>query len=238
MSVISRLVTPASCLSFPKERLCCDLSLYLVANKPAFQDENLFFSKIQEAVRGGVSCVQLRDLISDYPTNLEVASRLKEMLKGVPLFINTLQSIKLAQSIDAEGVYLEEGISHYFEARRILGEKAIIGVPIKSINDVLSVRQTNAIDYLSVKISPSKKTSPNPDVLWGIGGLQKIRLVSSHRIVAIGGLHLDGVESIYRNIHSNDGVAMAGGLMDKDDPYLVAQQIQALREKVRQQAWL
>ena len=34
------------------------------------------------------------------------------MLGKVPLFINTLESIKVAQSIGAEGVYLEEGISH------------------------------------------------------------------------------------------------------------------------------
>ena len=231
MSAVSRLTVPISRLHFPKERLCCNLSLYLVANLPSFQDEHLFFSKIQEAVRGGVSCVQLRDHRSDYPTSLKIASRLKEMLSKVPLFINTIESIKVAQSIGAEGVYLEEGISHY-EARSILGEKAIIGVPIKTMNDVLTVGQTNAIDYLSVKVSPSKRTCPKNDVLWGLEGLRKIRLLSPQRIVAIGGLNLDCVESIYRNLRSDDGVAMAGGLMAEDDPYLTAQKIQAIREKV------
>ncbi len=69
MSAISRPIVPISRLHFPKERLHCDLSLYLVANRPSFQDERLFFSKIQEAVRGGVSCVQLRDHRSDYPAS-------------------------------------------------------------------------------------------------------------------------------------------------------------------------
>lgn len=119
MSAVSRLSVPLSRLHFPRKRLSCNLSLYLVANRPSFQDEHLFFSKIQEAVKGGVSCVQLRDHRSDYPTSLKIASRLKKILNKVPLFINTLESIKLAQMIDAEGVYLEEGIS-YSEARRIL----------------------------------------------------------------------------------------------------------------------
>lgn len=234
MSAISRLINPINRLHFPKERLCCNLSIYLVANRPSFQDERLFFSKIQEAVKGGVSCVQLRDHISDHPTNLRLANRLQKILGKVPLFINTLDSIKVAQSIGAAGVYLEEDISP-FQARSVLGEQAIIGVPIKTMNDVLAIGQTNAIDYLSVKIFPSKKTCPKNNVVWGIEGLQKIRLLSFHRIVAIGGLNLDCVASVYSHLRCNDGVAMAGGLMAEADPFLSAQKIQAIRAKVKRQ---
>lgn len=51
-------------------RTHCNLSLYLVANKPSFPDERLLFLKIQEAVRGGVTCVQLWDHKSDFSTSL------------------------------------------------------------------------------------------------------------------------------------------------------------------------
>lgn len=234
MSAISRLAIPFSRLHFPKERLSYNLSLYLVANRPSFQDERLFFFKIQEAVRGGVSCVQLRDHKSDYLTSLRVATRLKAILNRVPLFINTLEPIKIARDVNAEGVYLEEGILHS-EARSLLGEKAIIGIPVKTMDDVIAAAQTNAIDYLSVKVFPSQKTCPRNDLLWGIDGLRKIRQLSSHRIVAIGGLNLNCVEPIYKNLRWNDGVAMAGGLMAEDDPYLTAQKIQAIRKKARRQ---
>ena len=103
------------------------------------------------------------------------------------------------------------------------------------MNDVLTAGQTNDVDYLSVKVSLSNRTCPKNHVLWGMEGLRKIRLLSAHRIVAIGGLNLDCVESIYRDLRSDDGVAMAGGLMEEDDPYLTAQKIQAIREKVRGQ---
>lgn len=234
MSAISRLTFPVSRLHFPRERLRYNLSLYLVANKPSFQDEHLFFLKIQEAVRGGVSCVQLRDYKSDYPTSLRIANHLKEMLGKTPLFINTLESIKVAQSIGAEGVYLEEGIFHS-QARNLLGEKAIIGVPVKNMSEVFAAGQTNVIDYLSVKVSLSKRTCPKNNILWGVEGLREIRALSPHRIVAIGGLNLDCVESIYRDLHSDDGIAMAGGLMAEDDPNLTAQKIQAIREKIRRE---
>lgn len=234
MSITSRLAASLYRLHFPRERLPCDLSLYLVANRPSFEDEDLFLRRIQEAVRGGVSCVQLRDHKSDYPTSLELADRLKKALGRTPLFINTFESVKLAQAIGAAGVYLEEGPSP-LEARKILGEKAIIGAAVKTMDEVVAVNQTNAIDYLSVKVSLSKRTCPRNDALWGTEGLRRVRSLSSHRIVAIGGLNVDSVEDIYRNLRWDDGVAMAGGLMEESDPCLTAQKIQAIRKQVIEQ---
>lgn len=230
MSAICRQVALLSRLHFPKERLSCNLSLYLVANRPSFQDECLFFSKIQEAVRGGVSCVQLRDHRSDFSTSLKIAIRLKEMLGSTPLFINTLEPVKTASAVGAEGIYLEEGGSPA-EARRILGEKAMIGVPVKTLDEVNAAGQTNVIDYLSVKLFPSKRTCAKNDALWGIEGLEEVRRLSSHRIVAIGGLDWKWAATVYRLLRSDDGIAMAGGLMGEDDPCLTAQRIQAMRQK-------
>ncbi len=232
MSSICRSVFFCSRLHIPKRRLPFDPSLYLVANRPSFHDESLFFSKIMESVNGGVSCVQLRDHENDFATTLRTAARLKNMLKGVPLFINTVKPIEVVQVIDAEGVYLEEKFPHS-EARRLLGRKVIIGVPVKTMDEVLAAEQTSEIDYLSVKVSPSKRTCPRNDALWGMKGLRSIRAISSHRIVAIGGLNLASAESVYKELHLDDGIAMAGGLMEEDDPCTTAQKIKAIRQRVR-----
>lgn len=151
-----------------------------------------------------------------------------------PMFINTLKLLEVAQAVDAEGIYLEESLS-YFEARRLLGKKIIIGVPVKTIEEVLALGQTNEIDYLSVKISPSKKTCPRNDKLWGIDGLRNVRAISPHRIVAIGGLNLSCVEPVYHELCFNDGIAMAGGLMDEEFPSLTAQKSHAIRQKIRRE---
>lgn len=235
MPSISRFHHPIFILKsllIPKERKLLDLSLYLVANRPSFQDENLFFSKIKESVEGGVSCVQYRDDKSDFATTLKIAQYLKKLLKGTPLFINTLKSIEVARSVGAEGVFLENPFP-YSEARKLLGRKAIIGIPVRTMDQVLGAGKSNEIDYLSVKISPSKKTCPRNDEIWGIEGLEKIRNDSPHRIVAIGGLNLENAESIYKYLNSNDGIAMAGGLMNDQNPRLTAQKIQMIRQGIR-----
>ena len=213
-----------------KSRLPFDLSLYLIADRPSFSDQHLFFSRIKEAVRGGVSCVQFRDRRNDFITTLKTANTLKSILGKTPLFINTLESTKLARAVEAEGIFLEERLDPK-AIRKLLGESVILGIPVEKIEDAISVEQNCEIDYLSVKLFPSKQTSLKNDILWGIEGLRKIRALSTRRVVAIGGLQLDSVESVYRELRPDDGLAMAGALMRESQPYQIAKKIQDIRKK-------
>ncbi len=233
MLPICRSMSSWSRLPIPRSRSNFDLSLYLVANRPSFQDESLFFSKIMSAVKGGVSCVQFRNHKSDLSATIRTALRLKNMLQGVPLFINTIQPFDVIHAVDAEGIYLEDNFSHS-EARKLLGRKAIIGASVKTMEEVLALGQIDEIDYVSVKVSPSKKTCPRNDQLWGMEGLRKVRAIIPHRIVAIGGLNLSCVEPVYRELRSDDGIAMAGGLMDEEAPDITAQKIQSICKKIRE----
>lgn len=52
--------------------------------------------------------------------------------------------------------------------------------------------------------------------------------------IPIGGLNLSCVEPVYRELRSDDGIAMAGGLMDEEAPDITAQKIQAIRQKIRE----
>jgi thiamine-phosphate pyrophosphorylase len=221
-------------LPVPRSRPVVDLSLYLVANKPSFQDENVFFTKIMAAVKGGVSCVQLRDHKNDLSTTIRTACALKKMLKGVPIFINTLQSFEVVHAVDAEGIYLEDYFP-YAEARKLLGSKVVIGMSVKTMEEVAALGRVSEIDYVSVKVSPSKKTCPRNDQLWGIEGLRQVRAMIPHRIVAIGGLNLSCVEPVYRELRLDDGIAMAGGLMDAEDPDTAAQKIHSIWQKIREE---
>lgn len=216
MLPICRSMSSWSRLPIPRGRLTFDLSLYLVANRPSFQDETLFFSKIMSAVKGGVSCVQFRDHKNNLSETIKTALRLKNMLKDVPLFINTLQSFDVVHAVDAEGIYLEDNFP-YLEARKLLGRKVVIGTSVKTMEEVLALGQSE-VDYVSVKVSPSKKTCPRNDQLWGIEGLRNVRAIIPHRIVAIGGLNLSCIEPVYRELRSDDGIAIAGGLMEEESP--------------------
>jgi thiamine monophosphate synthase len=87
-----------------------------------------------------------------------------------------------------------------------------------------------------VKVFPSKRTCPRNDLLWGIEGLREIRSISSHRIVAIGGLTTKDAERIYRKLYLEDGIAMAGGLMNEEDPKKTAQRVRSICQQVRGQS--
>lgn len=204
-------------------------SLNLIANGPSFPNKNYFFSQIEKSVKGGVTSVQFRDLESDPNACIETAKRLKDMLGDVPLFINTRNIIEVAKAVSASGVYLEKPFP-ISEARKELGSKAIIGIPVTTINDVLEGR----VNYLSVKVFASKKTNPKDNLLWGIEGLQRIYKISRRLpVFGVGGINQDNAAAICRVLHPTDTIAIAGALMDAENPELAAREIIAIRQGVK-----
>lgn len=229
MSPICRSVF--SCTRFPvlKERKPFDPSLYLIADRPSFRgNENQFCLKIRKLIRCGVSCVQLRDHQSDFATTLERAIRLRKMLERVPFFINTPRSLEVARIIGADGVYLEDNSSPS-EARSFLGNQAIIGGPIRTIEEA---NQKCVFNYRSVKIFPSNYTCPRNDLLLGMEGFRHIRAIITVPLVLTGGFNIDRVKAVYRELRPGDGIATAG-LMREKDYCLTAQKMRAILTKVR-----
>jgi len=214
----------SSRLIYPPKRLFFDPTLYLIANRPSFQDEHLFFSKVMQAVKGGVTCVQYRDHESDPINILKTAALLRTMLKDVALFINTLKCFEVAQVVGADGVYLEEPFS-YSEARKILGQKQIIGIPARSVSDVLALGQTTDVDYLSVKIGLSTRTCTKNYQIIEMEEVQKMCAASPYKIVLTGGQNLSTVKVLSPELRGVVGHAMASGLMMAADVERTAQEI-------------
>jgi thiamine-phosphate diphosphorylase len=205
-----------------------DLSLYLVANRPSFSDEQQFFTKIMQSVAGKVSCVQLRDHKNDISTIVKTALRLKSLLQQarVPLILNTLNLLEVAQAVHPDGLYLEE-LLPITDARNRWGQALSIGIPAKRMSEILAAG--HKVHYVSVKVFASQKTCPRNDDIWGIQGLRKVLTNVPCPIVAIGGLTADLVEPIWKELRPQDGIAMAGGLMGQHDPCATAQHILRLR---------
>jgi len=188
------------------------LSLYLIADRPSVPLTGCqFIARILEAVRGGVTCVQFRDHKSDPADAQKLAGRLKHCLgPNTPLMLNTSKLLQVALAVDAVGVYLEKPFSP-FEAKRILGEKCIVGIPVKTVEDVPLLEKY--ADYLSVKVGLSLHTNPSDRNVLGMEGLIKVCALSKRPIVAVGGITLKNMEAIRRVLRSNDGIAMAGTLL-------------------------
>ena len=94
-----------------------DYSLYLVTDStPAILKDKDFFHIVEEALKGGVTCVQLRDKTSDTGELCAIARRLHRITRqyGVPLLIN--DRVDVALSVGCEGVHVgQDDLSEAFQ---------------------------------------------------------------------------------------------------------------------------
>jgi thiamine-phosphate pyrophosphorylase len=83
---------------------------------------------VASAIRGGASIVQYRNKSKDVSERLREASVIRELCaeKGVLFIVN--DDVKLAASIEADGVHVGREDADCASARERLGDEAIIGV--------------------------------------------------------------------------------------------------------------
>ncbi len=160
--------------------------IYLVTDEAACKGKSLE-SVVSDAVRAGVSWVQLREKQISTRAFLKKARDFISILKParVPLIINDRMDIALAAG--ADGVHLGQSDMPYSHARRLMGPSAIIGLSVETWEDV-EVAQGLDVDYLGVSPVFSTPTKTDTKTPWGLEGLQKIRSFSRHPLVAIGGI--------------------------------------------------
>lgn len=84
-----------------------DYSLYLVTDStPTILGDRDIAEVVEQALRGGVTCVQYRDKTSDTAILISVARKLHDVTKkyNVPLLINDRADVALA--VGCEGVHI------------------------------------------------------------------------------------------------------------------------------------
>ena len=195
-----------------------DLSLYLVTDGSIIGNKSFEFI-IEEAIKGGVSIVQLRE--KELPTRdfLKKAFLLKELsLKyNVPLLIN--DRIDIAIACDADGVHIGQSDMPYEHARKLLGKDKIIGLSIESFEEAQEAQKFD-LDYIAISPVFSTPTKQNTKIEFGIEGIKKICSLTQHKTVAIGGINLDNVNEIVSA--GVDGICVVSAIMCAENPYLAA----------------
>lgn len=201
-----------------------DLSLYLVT------DRNLSLGRpleqiVEEAVKGGVTMVQLREKEASSLEFYQLAIRMKECLRpyNVPLIIN--DRIDIALACDAEGIHLGQSDLPVSIARKLLGPNRIIGLSLESIADA---EEANALDVDYVAVSPVYDTATKTDTSKALGleGVRAIRTISRFPTVAIGGIHLPNAASIIEA--GADGLAVVSDIMSANDPLRAAKELKEI----------
>ncbi|MGA3280757.1 MAG: thiamine phosphate synthase [Smithella sp.] len=175
-----------------------------------------------QALKGGISFVQLREKEISTRSFVEEAGRIKELLAPykVPLIIN--DRVDVAVACGAEGVHIGQDDMPYEIVRKIMGEKAIIGLSVETWEDVVASQK---LDVSYIGISPVFATPTKTDTkgAWGLEGLARIKAFSRHPLVAIGGINESNVREIV--MAGAQCIAVVSAICASPDPEAVARRI-------------
>lgn len=195
--------------------------LYAIT-QTANKSSDSIINEVAAAVKGGAVVVQYRD---KNPTDAPFVAR--ELVKichrhNVPLLIN--DDIELAALVGADGVHLGREDGAVTQARKQLGDEAIIGVSCYNFVEQAIAAQAQGATYAAFgRFFPS--SSKPLAAPAQIETLRQAKLALTIPIVAIGGILPDNGAPLLAA--GADLLAVIGGIFD-DQPERSARAYQAL----------
>ena len=205
-----------------------DPKMYFITDSTLYTKEE-FLSRVEKALKGGVTLIQLREKERTTREYLELADAVHELAGkyNVPLIID--DRLDVAMAIDAEGVHLGQSDLPINVARKIWGDEKIIGATAKTVEQALEAYGQGA-DYLGVgAIYPT--TTKVKTILTSPEMLDKICHAVPIPVNAIGGLNKDNID-ILKGIPIA-GVCVVSAIMKADDPQNAAEELsKAMRDKL------
>lgn len=190
-----------------------DTSLYFITDSTNY-DEKEFLFRVEEALKGGVTILQLREKDKSTREYIELAEKVHTIAKqyNVPLIIDDRVDVALA--VDAEGVHVGASDMPVATARKLMGENKIVGATAKTVSWAKEAYEQGA-DYLGVgAIYPT--TTKVKTVLTSTDTLRDICNAVPIPVNAIGGLNKDNID-ILEGI-AISGICVVSAIMKADDP--------------------
>ena len=169
-----------------------DLSLYLVTDKS--DDVEKFLNTIEEAIKGGVTVVQIREKTAETLDFYNLALQVKEITTkyNVPLIINDRVDVALA--IDADVVHVGQSDMPCDVTRKLIGEDKILGVSAATIDEARKAEKDGA-DYIGTgAVFPTATKDDAPSITKQ--DLKDVVDSISIPVVAIGGITLENASQL------------------------------------------
>jgi thiamine-phosphate pyrophosphorylase len=197
-----------------------NLLLYAVTDR-SFTGKQTLYEQIEDALMGGVTCVQLREKNLDEPSFIKEAIKIKDLCHryNVPLIIN--DNLNVALESKADGVHVGQDDLNADEIRKIAGDDFIIGVTAKTVQQAkkAEIDGANYIGVGAVFPSPTKTNA----IRVTNEQLNEICDSVSIPAVAIGGINQSNIEQL-KGCKMN-GVAVVSAIFSADDITSATQQL-------------
>ena len=199
------------------------LLLYAVTDRSRLAEHTLAWA-VEEALRGGVTLVQLREKHLDKDDFRTEALEIQALCRryGVPLLIN--DDVELALEIGADGVHVGQDDLEAGQARAKLGPDRIIGVSAHSVEEALRAQAAGA-DYLGAGAVFPTGTKGDASCL-PLAVLRDICAAVDIPVAAIGGIGPDNIGRLRGS--GAAGVAVVSALFAQPDPCRAARTLREL----------
>lgn len=203
-----------------------DLKLYLVTNP--LENEEDFLKTIEDAIKGGVTIVQLREKSGDTGDIYKIACKVKEITDkyNIPLIINDRIDIMLA--IDCAGIHIGQSDMPCDIARKMVGNEKIIGVSTSTVEESRKAQMDGA-DYLgcgAVYPTETKKDATHVSKK----NLKEIAENVNIPVVAIGGIKIDNAEELANT--GVKGLCFVSEIMNANNPKQVSEKLSKIAKKI------
>ena len=160
---------------------------------------------VKEAIEGGAEIIQLREKNwAKDKVKEEAIKLLKICRKNKALFVVN-DYVDLALEIGADGVHLGQSDMPIKEARKICGNKLIIGLSTHSVEQAIKANK-EGIDYITIGPiynTRAKDYTVGPEIIKDI--LKKIK----KPLIAIGGINKSNIDEVLSQGVSNIAVISA-----------------------------
>ena len=186
--------------------------LYAVTDR-AWTGAQTLYQQVERALKGGVTCVQLRE--KDLP-EAEFLAQAREIgglcrAYGVPFIIN--DNVEIALACGADGVHVGQSDMEAGRVRAAVGGGMMIGVSARTVEAALAAQRAGA-DYLGVGAVFATSTKLDAEAV-SRQTLKDICAAVDIPVAAIGGIGKDNILELSGT--GIDGVALVSAIFGAED---------------------
>lgn len=203
--------------------------LYAVTDR-MWTGRQTLMEQVESALKGGVTCVQLREKELDDVSFLEEAVEMKKICEkyGVPFIIN--DNVEVAMKCGADGIHVGQKDMEAGNVRALVGEDMIIGVSAQTVEQALAAQSAGA-DYLGVGAVFNTTTKLDASEV-SFETLKEICNAVNIPVVAIGGISKANMKELSGS--GVDGVALVSSIFAAEEIEKECKELRKISEEMVQ----
>jgi thiamine-phosphate pyrophosphorylase len=214
------------------EIMKCDaktMLLYAVTDR-AWIGKQTLLEQVEDALKGGVTCVQIREKELDKESFLKEALEMKELCNQyqVPFIVN--DEVEIALQCGADGIHVGQEDMEAGNVRALVGEKMMIGVSVQTVEQAVAAEAAGA-DYLGVGAVFNTTTKLDASDV-PVRTLKDICQAVTIPVVAIGGISKGNMMELAGT--GVDGVALVSAIFAAEDIEKECKELIIISEKMVQ----